>query len=178
MARRFTRPRIAAGPRRQTNWIGSADQGLTTIAAGAKQLNQSFAPDGGAGVVAAPLTITRTVGQITATTVANPGADGQVIGAVGFCVVTDLAIAAGAGSIPGPITNQDWDGWFVHRFFFVNYEVETVVGTLMLGATVEFDSKAQRKILDQAYGVAVMVENSGAISIRVLPQFRMLMKLH
>ena len=65
VARRFsTRPR-AAGPKRMTNWIGSADQGFTVITTGAKQLNSTFSPDGGAGVVKAPLTITRTVGRIT-----------------------------------------------------------------------------------------------------------------
>ena len=177
MARRIAH-RGVKGPRRQTNWISSADAGFSTITTGVKSLNSTFLPDGGAGVVKAPLTVTRTVGQITIAPPTSQASDEALIGAFGICVVNDLAITAGAASIPGPVTNADWDGWFVHKFFCFNYEFHTAVSTLISSVTYQFDSKAMRKVLDESYGLAVMFENSGGQSIRVLPQFRMLMKLH
>ena len=39
------------------------------------------------------------------------------IGSVGLIVVSDVAAAAGAASIPGPSTNGDDDGWFCHQNF-------------------------------------------------------------
>ena len=41
----------------------------------------------------------------------------QQIGALGFIVVSDLAIAAGAASIPSPGFNGSDDGWFVWQAF-------------------------------------------------------------
>ncbi len=58
-------------------------------------------------------TILRTVGvlSIRSDQIAAPE---EQVGAFGMIKVTDLAIAAGAASIPGPVTDIGDDGWFVH----------------------------------------------------------------
>ncbi len=166
--------RTVRGPRRQTEWLGSAIQGYTAIAAGAKQLNSSFAfiatPE-------APVTITRTVGSIKFGLASNAG-DADLIGAMGICVVSDLALAAGAASIPGPITDAAWDGWLMHVFFSFQLEFNDSTGVFIKSQRVDFDSRGMRKVPDPAYSLAIMVENGGSTSIEVLPQFRMLVKLH
>ena len=82
----------------------------------------------------------------------------QQNGAIGLIVVSDLAIAAGVASIPGPVTDASDDGWFVWEGF-------TQVSRQVLGGSVdqtgypyyEFDSKAMRKVAD-GFGIAVVAE--------------------
>ena len=90
-------------------------------------------------------------------------------GAIGMAVVTDLAIAAGAASIPGPVTDANDDGWFVWQPFAGR-------GSQQTGGEwqAEFDSKAMRRI-EEGYGVAVMVENaSPTFGLEVILSFSML----
>ncbi len=81
-------------------------------------------------------------------------------GAIGFIVVNDLALAAGAASIPGPVTDADDDGWFVWEAF-LPMSGATDQGSVVpvQWPNVYFDSKAMRKI-PEGFGVAVMVENA------------------
>jgi len=84
---------------------------------------------------------------------------GDVIGALGFIVVSDLAIAAGAASIPGPVTDASDDGWFVWESTMSH---QTGSGTS--GAEnelIHFDSKAMRTVND-GFTIAVMFENGSA----------------
>ncbi len=84
----------------------------------------------------------------------------QQNGALGFMIVSDLAAAAGAASIPGPITDASDDGWFV-------WEPFTQVSQFTLGvsnaaaaqgaAIYPFDSKAMRKVAD-GFTIVCMVE--------------------
>ncbi len=84
------------------------------------------------------------------------------IGAFAMVVVSDLAIAAGAASIPGPVTDADDDGWFVWEGI-CQMAAGSIGGNTINGQTqwYEFDSKAMRRI-EQGFGLAVMVENSQA----------------
>ena len=77
-------------------------------------------------------------------------------GALGFVVVSDLAIAAGAASIPGPVTDSSDDGWFVWQPL-----LSVVSSGEAFAHLFEFDSKAMRRVED-GFGVAVMVENASA----------------
>ena len=97
------------------------------------------------------------------------------MGALGLIRVTDRAIAAGAASIPGPITDGDDDGWFVwHPWAQESGPVK--------GDTFQrvIDSKAQR-IVREGQQLAVMIESCASpisegatvgIIIRALSRFR------
>ncbi len=61
-------------------------------------------------------TVRRTIGNIWVVS-DQAAADEVQVGAFGCIVVTDLAAAAGAASIPGPFTDANDDGWFVWQGF-------------------------------------------------------------
>ncbi len=79
-------------------------------------------------------------------------------GALGFQVVTDLAVAAGAASIPGPVTDADDDGWFVWQAFG---GASMATSSAERGRLFNFDSRAMRRI-EPGQTVAVMYENASA----------------
>ncbi len=85
------------------------------------------------------------------------------IGAFGMIVVNDLALAAGAASIPGPETDANDDGWFVWEPFL--QVGEPAVGQGASGAEAwpgyRFDSKAMRRV-EEGFSIAVMIENSSS----------------
>ncbi len=141
MARR-TRGRVVSAPRRQTTWISSADQGYVTISAGAKTLIQSFDPQA-AGLMAP--TIVRTRGRLAVKST-QAAADAEVVGAVGMCVISDQAFAAGAGSIPGPFTDSGWGGWLAWEAVMISLQFVDGTGVFIDDRAFEFDSKAMRKV--------------------------------
>jgi len=80
------------------------------------------------------------------------------LGALGFIVVSDLAVAAGAASIPGPVTDASDDGWFV----WVPFGQESIrAAGGPQSFQYEFDSKAMRRV-EEGFAIAIMVENAHA----------------
>jgi len=167
MHRRNFSSRGGHSARRKSDWVKSADQGFVAVAAGASVMNQSFIPADGETVV-------RTRG-IIAVKVNSTVADANVVGAIGFAVVSEQAAAAGAASIPGPYSNADWDGWFVHEFWSHRFEFIDGTGFGLITQIIDLDSKAMRK-LSAGDRVVVMTE-SQAVAADVSVQFRMLLKL-
>ena len=162
------------GPHRASEWIGSADQGYLSIAAGTSVLTQSFAITGG-GVSPSP-TLIRTRGVLSVRDASTPTADKDFVGAMGMCVVSDEAVAAGAASIPGPWNNSEWDGWFVWIPYLFRIEFSSVSGIQIPGSVeIPFDSKAMRKV-HLGDSIAVMVESESA-SCAAAISFRQLYKL-
>jgi len=83
----------------------------------------------------------------------------QQNGAFGMVVVTDLAAAAGAASIPGPVTDANDDGWFV---WVPTLQITggTIGGAPSVGVPQWphlFDSKAMRRV-EEGFVIAVMFE--------------------
>jgi len=155
------------GAPRLTEWIRSADQNYVVIGNNTSVITQSFA-------INVRQTIVRVRGELSIIPTAT-SVDVKSVGAMGFAVVTDQAVAAGAASIPGPITNADWDGWFVWVPFHQFFEVTTDIGRLLAQTNVIFDSKAMRKV-KLGDTIVVMVESQvGAFSAAAT--FRMLTKL-
>ena len=79
-------------------------------------------------------------------------------GALGAIVVNDRAIAAGAASIPGPLTDQDDDGWLL--WVPVNHISGGPIGaavTNIIAPSIDFDSKAMRKV-EEGFSIAFMYE--------------------
>ena len=119
-------------------------------------------------------TVRRTRGLLYIQSDQSASAEEQT-GAMGFVVVTDLALAAGAASIPGPHTDSSDDGWFVWQPFMqagLQQPLSAVHGT-----GYDFDSKAMRRV-QEGSGIAVMVENSHAtFGLEVLIGFGLLSSL-
>ena len=102
-------------------------------------------------------TIRRNLGTLTI--VSDQAAASELqIGAFGMIIVNDLALAAGAASIPGPVTDLDDAGWLV--WVPLVRRGADVVGQ-PAETFIDFDSKAMRK-LPSGYNIAAMVENASA----------------
>jgi len=170
VARRHRFP-VARSARRQTTWVASADQEYTSLASNALGIQQSFDPTA-SGFIKPTIVRTRGLLSVEPQTAA---ADLSLVGAMGIGIVTDAAFAAGAASLPGPITNQDWDGWFVWMPWAFTFESITQAGVLNFSHEWLLDSKSMRKVSDEET-VVVMVE-SQVSAVRVSVQFRMLLKI-
>jgi len=173
VARRVVVPlRGTGGAKRQTEWIGSADQAYSGVTGDTKTLLQTFASTG--SILTSRSTIIRTRGLLSISA-GTEAADREIVGAMGMAVVSDQAAAAGAGSIPGPWSNQDWDGWFVWIAFAMSFGFTSAAGVLLEHVNFLFDSKAMRKF-NSGESAVVMVETV-AQSVRVAVPFRQLYKL-
>jgi len=158
------------GPRRQTTWIGPADQGYITIGAGAKVIIASFDP--AANGMNKP-TVVRTRGMVSV----NPviAGDAQIVGAYGIGIVSDEAFAAGVAAVPGPINDADWGGWFVWRSFAFTQAQLDATGSLIQSVQMDVDSKAMRKMSTNE--TVVLVAESQAVGFEISMGLRLLFKL-
>ncbi len=103
------------------------------------------------------LTLLRIRGMLAVAPDQNSTTEDQV-GALGVIVVTTDAFAAGAASVPGPISDvgSDWMLWmpFVQRF-----NVVTAIGTHVdFNTQYVIDNKAQR-IMEPGETLAIVVES-------------------
>ncbi len=159
MARRLARsaPRGCRSVRRPGTWARAVDV-ATTVASGTKVLLTSFTLSN-AGI---DETIRRAIGGIWAAS-AQQAATQSFAGAVGMCVVTEAALAAGAASIPGPVTEGSDDVWFMWTPVSGQIRVVTAVGIDgTFGAWFPFDSRAMRRV-QEGQAVAVMAEVPAAL---------------
>ena len=102
-------------------------------------------------------------------------------GAVGIGIATSAAFVAGAGSLPTPLTEIDWDGWLWHNVFDVRAITATRAdGVNSNGARqiMEIDSKAMRKFDEDMtlFGAWETVESTNS-SIEMQATTRGLFKL-
>ncbi len=102
-------------------------------------------------------TLIRTRGQMllmlqTAAAVAN-----GFVGAVGIGMVTDQAFTAGIASMPGPLNDDEWDGWLWHDYFAVvassiidtsAADADDIINSRSGCLRIPIDSKAMRKTKD------------------------------
>jgi len=169
--RRTTSRPFRAGRRQPTTWSRTTSVGSLTVPAASKVLLTTFTlANPGIGE-----TVRRTRGLISISSDQTAAVEEQT-GALGFVVVTDLAIAAGAASIPGPHTDSSDDGWFVW-LPFMQTSIATLATANLISYQYDFDSKAMRKV-QEGSGVAVMVENSNAATgLKVLIGVAMLTSL-
>jgi len=136
-----------------TNW-GRTIVPAVTIAAGTKVLLATIVLSNvGIGEV-----VRRTRGQVLVISDQASVAE-QQNGAFGMVVVTDLAAAAGAASIPGPVTDANDDGWFV---WVPTLQITggTIGGAPSVGVPQWphlYDSKAMRRV-EEGFVIAVMFE--------------------
>ena len=122
-------------------------------------------------------TILRTVGVLSIGS-DMPGNDEEQIGAFGVMIVTDLAAAAGAASIPGPITDGGDDGWLMYTLFCQSWSSFSAVGADFTTNQYPFDSRAKR-VVETGDSLVMMIENAHAthafdmmVVLRCLAQVR------
>ncbi len=137
------------------SWTGSFSSDAVTVPASTKILLGSFS-------LSNPNideTILRTVGRVYVSSDQSVATERQ-IGAFGLILVSDLAVTAGAASIPGPISDRDHDGWFVYVPIVQSFLFKDATGIQEnAGVGYDFDSKAKRKI-EEGTKIAIMVENA------------------
>ena len=132
-ARSPRKPSWEEGPQERDGAISTATSFLWTTAAQAN----------------VPVTIVRIRGYIEFSLLTSDVVNGGFFGAVGIGVFTDEAFTAGAGSIPSPLTDSDWNGWMWHNFWSVRSVTATVgdgVNAFSAYQRIEIDTKAMRKI--------------------------------
>ena len=153
--RSFARRALPSRRQALTNW-GRTTFRNTTVAAGTKVLVATFVlSNPGINEV-----VRRTRGRFLWTSDQATILEGSVP-AFGFMVVNDLAVAAGAASIPGPITDAGDDGWFVWEGMpmLMGSTDSSSSSSVGLGGWygVDFDSKAMRKV-PEGFTIVVMAE--------------------
>ena len=132
----------------------------------------------GVTTILGEVTLVRTRGIISLFNgVAGAIGDGM-FGAVGLGIVTVKAFTAGLASVPLPLTEPEWDGWFWHNYF----DLRVVSATLGDGAnqaiqTLVIDSKVMRKLGEEEVIIGVVeVVESGTASVEFNADIRMLFK--
>ena len=124
-----------------------------------------------------PFTIVRTHALLSILTDQVAGSE-YVQGAFGMQVVTDSASAAGAASIPMPLTEANAD-FFVYQPFMNQFQILSSVGAFERtgqGSFYEIDSKAMRKVgVDD--DVVLTIENR-TNGYNAGLEGRMLVKIH
>ena len=157
------------GTRRKTHWT-EASGAISLSAAGATLLFTTQAGHEGE-------TVARVRGLLHAELdTANSVADG-FFGAFGMAIVTSAAAAAGVASIPTPLTEAGWDGWFLHRYFSVIRGGAGVAGTAEGAGShrLELDSKAMRKANEDEAIVGVLeVTETGIATMSAQVRVRIL----
>jgi len=126
------------------------------------------------------MTIVRIRGDMVIGLTLATGAVDGFTGAVGIGVTTAVAVTGGIGSVPTPITEQDWDGWMWHQFIQVFGPVasSTDIAPAVTSQRVSIDTKAMRKLPDEmiVYAALELVE-SGTATASLAFDTRMLIKL-
>ena len=133
------------------------------------------------GMPGGPLTIIRTRGLFAAYLIATTTVGTGFFGAAGIGIVSNEAFAVGASAVPGPLSEDDWDGWLWHHHF----DVRAITGTIADGVNavsmverIVIDSKAMRKWdsdSETLVGVTEVVE-SVAGTLEVQASTRLLIK--
>ncbi len=156
---------------RKTEWFPSADTAALTVLLAANAIfDQSLIAT---ELALRPFTVVRVRGSVYISS-DQSGAVERQLGAIGFAVVSEEAIAVGGTALPIPISNEGSGLWFVHRIF-ANAMRTTTDSHL---EEFPFDSKAMRKV-EQGQNIAVMIENADStFGLQYWLKFRLLVKLH
>ena len=162
-------------PRRSVLWSegprNTSIQALTAVGASAWNLGQSSG--GGVTIMRIRGTFTAWLDLVTAI------GDGFINVAAGIGIVSGDAFAAGAGSMPSPLSDPDWDWLWINYFGAVvgSTVTEEFKGLAAVRAVV--DTKAMRKIApnETVFGMTEVDTEVGTSSLSYSVMTRMLFKL-
>jgi len=173
----FTR-RGQVRSRRQSSW----NVGPGGVSAQAVSSVTSLILGGAIEPTSGGLTLVRTRGILELVLNTTSAIGSGFHGASGIAIVSSDAFAAGAGSIPNPISDVSWDGWLWHQFF----DIHSVTATIADGANaasvyrrIEVDSKAMRKfgLNDAMVWMLETAAEVGTAAMNVHADSRILIKL-
>jgi len=184
--RRLFSQRQSQAPRRLNDWFGGPATGTN----GSIQTISVTGPVLWTTAIgfSIPQTLVRTRGSMLLT-LKNATAQGDgFTGAIGIAKATTAAVVAGVGSVPTPLTEEDWDGWIWHRYFALSSQDPIDGGGITdrdlqnpvtASLRFDFDSKAMRKVLEleTLYGV-IEVTEVGTSTLALFANCRQLFKLH
>ena len=162
--------------RRTTAWaIGPAEVDGSRASSGQQLWTTGVTTSSG------KITIIRTRGLYHVTLNTADAVGSGFFGAIGIGLVTSNAFAAGNAAVPGPLTEEDWDGWLFHHYFDVRAITATIadgVNAASVSQRIVIDSKAMRKFDEDMtlVGVTEMTESTNA-TIEMQGQTRLLVKL-
>ena len=133
------------------------------------------------------VTIVRTRGMLALQLVSSAAISNGFQGAFGLGVATSAAVTAGIGSLPTPITEEDWDGWYYHSYFSIlsggvidgsAAGDQDLTNPHMAALRLTVDSKAMRKLrVDETLYAAIEVTEEGTASMSASYNSRSLFKL-
>ncbi len=112
-------------------------------------------------------TIVRIRGLAALTMTTSDAAGAGFFGAMGLAMVSDEALAAGAGSIPSPLTALDFP-WVWHSFFDIRGNTATIADGVNapLKVLITIDNKGMRKQTpgQTLVGIIDQVESTNAVA--------------
>ncbi len=174
MARRFVRPVVRQGAKRQSAWFENPP-GVTTIAAASTAVLVGSL--NAAALAMRPFTIIRTRGSLFYKSDQSAANERYGCG-YGLAVVSDEAVAIGVTAIPTPITDQGSDLWFLLEQLEGFFGFADATGFAEVGQERMIDSKAMRKV-DIGQDLVIVAETAAFHpSCLLTDSFRFLVKLH
>ena len=157
------RGKFVRGPKRQTTWVGPADQAYVSVVSTGATLLSSFDARADGGMVSPTLIRSRGMLSVKPSTF---GSDLTIVGAFGIAIVTDVAFAAGIGSLPKPFDDAEWGGWLVWQPFSYFLEFMDATGfAAPADREYEVDSKVMRKVSNDETVVLIAQSQVGAFDI-------------
>ncbi len=167
MAFRTHRSRTGSGSKRLTQWVGPPEQGFLVVSAASSTIMGSIPFTEAA-------TIVRIRGMFTVA-LSTYVADLEIVGAIGFGIISDEALAAGIASIPDPYDDANWGGWMLWQSFAHRFETLDATSSFLGSWSMELDSKAMRKVTPGESLIMMVESQAGAFRAAVAP--RTLVKL-
>ena len=146
--------RFSRGPRRTSGWFGGPSSG-TDGSSQSIGSNSVVIMTTGAATATDGLTLVRTRGELSLQISTASAIGDGFFGAFGLCIVSVQAFAVGATAVPGPVGEENWDGWFYHSYFNVYANAANVTGDHAQVVTT-VDSKAMRKLQDNEVIIGVI----------------------
>ncbi len=141
-------------------WIENVATGRRTVAAGATDLHSLFTFDDLTEQV-----VRRTRGQVIAEMATFSASTETATCAFGIGILPRTPTPT-AATIPGPLTEASWDGWFVHGMIVLSAPVLfTLTGSQSYQRT-EIDSKGMRRV-NQDDIIFVAFENASFSDVTV-----------
>jgi len=169
---------FTAGRRRPVTWAQGPSATNVAISATGKTLFS-------VNITGAGEALERTImrmrgGGIIGLLSATAAGDGFQFG-IGIGLVSEQALTAGAGSIPGPLTDRDWDGWIWHKMGTIRAVTATIadgVNAVVSQWQFDIDSKAMRKWDSDADAIVGMLEvtEKGTATAELDADTRLLLK--
>ena len=127
-------------PRAPGGWSGLIIN-QTSVPALSKVLLGTFVPSGAFGVTVRRIRATVMWSSDQVAVTENP------LGAIGFAVFDDTAVAVGIGSLSDPVTDIQDDIWTAYQGLVARVSVATSIGVNEpAGEVFHIDSKAMRKV--------------------------------